>query len=46
MGLANMQWATAALYNGLGRYEEGLAAAEARGRIPARAMVPPWSYRS
>jgi DNA-binding CsgD family transcriptional regulator len=27
MGLANMQWATAALYNGLGRYQDALAAA-------------------
>ena len=34
MGLANMQWATAALYNGLGRYEEALAAAQQAGEYP------------
>jgi DNA-binding CsgD family transcriptional regulator len=34
MGLANMQWATAALYNGLGRYEEALAAAKDAGEYP------------
>ena len=34
MGLANMQWATAALYNGLGRYEDALAAAQQAGEHP------------
>ena len=34
MGLANMQWATAALYNGLGRYEEALAAARQAAEHP------------
>jgi len=34
MGLANMQWATAALYNGLGRYEEALAAAQQAAEYP------------
>jgi DNA-binding CsgD family transcriptional regulator len=34
MGLANMQWATAALYNGLGRYEEALAAAQQAAEHP------------
>jgi ATP/maltotriose-dependent transcriptional regulator MalT len=34
MGLANMQWATAALYNGLSRYEDALAAARQAGEYP------------
>ena len=34
MGLANMQWATAALYNGLGRYEDALAAAQQAAQHP------------
>jgi DNA-binding CsgD family transcriptional regulator len=34
MGLANMQWATASLYNGLGRYEVALAAAQQAGEHP------------
>jgi hypothetical protein len=34
MGLANIQWATAALYNGLGRYEEALAAAQQAAEFP------------
>ena len=34
MGLANMQWATAALYNGLGRYEDALAAAQQAAEHP------------
>jgi hypothetical protein len=34
MGLANMQWATAALCNGLGRYEDALAAAQQAGEHP------------
>jgi DNA-binding CsgD family transcriptional regulator len=34
MGLANMQWATAALYNGLSRYEDALAAAQQAGEYP------------
>jgi DNA-binding CsgD family transcriptional regulator/tetratricopeptide (TPR) repeat protein len=31
LGLAVIQWATAVLYNGLGRYEDALAAAERNG---------------
>jgi DNA-binding CsgD family transcriptional regulator len=34
MGLANMQWATAALYDGLGRYEVALAAAQQAAEHP------------
>jgi len=34
MGLANIQWATAALYNGLGRYEDALASAQQAGEHP------------
>jgi tetratricopeptide (TPR) repeat protein len=34
MGLANIQWATAALYNGLGRYEDALAAAQQAAEHP------------
>ena len=34
MGLANMQWATAALYDGLGRYEVALAAAKQAAEHP------------
>jgi tetratricopeptide (TPR) repeat protein len=34
MGLANMQWATASLYNGLGRYDDALAAAQQAGEHP------------
>jgi DNA-binding CsgD family transcriptional regulator len=34
MGLANMQWATASLNNGLGRYELALAAAQQAGEHP------------
>jgi tetratricopeptide (TPR) repeat protein len=34
MGLANMQWATASLYNGLGRYEDALAAARQASEHP------------
>jgi DNA-binding CsgD family transcriptional regulator len=34
MGLANVQWATAALYNGLGRYEDALAAAQQAAQHP------------
>jgi DNA-binding CsgD family transcriptional regulator/tetratricopeptide (TPR) repeat protein len=34
MGLANMEWATAALYNGLGRYEDALAAAQQAAEHP------------
>ncbi len=34
MGLANMQWATASLYNGLGRYEVALAAAQQAAEHP------------
>src|SRR5216684_2550643 len=33
-GLANMQWATAARYNGLSRYEDALAAAQQAGEYP------------
>jgi DNA-binding CsgD family transcriptional regulator len=34
MGLANMQWATASLYNGLSRYDDALAAAQQAGEHP------------
>jgi len=34
MGLANIQWATAALFNGLGRYEDALAAAQQAAEHP------------
>jgi DNA-binding CsgD family transcriptional regulator len=34
MGLANMQWATASLYNGLGRYDDALAAAQQASEHP------------
>jgi DNA-binding CsgD family transcriptional regulator len=34
MGLANIQWAIAALYNGLGRYEDALTAAQQAGEHP------------
>jgi hypothetical protein len=39
MGLANMQWATASLNNGLGRYELALAAAQQAAQHPAGAVV-------
>ena len=35
MGLTVIQWASAVLYNGLGRYEDALAAAAAGQRAPA-----------
>jgi DNA-binding CsgD family transcriptional regulator len=34
MGLANMQWATASLYNGLGRYDDALTAAQQAAEHP------------
>jgi DNA-binding CsgD family transcriptional regulator len=34
MGLANIQWATAVLYNGLGRYEDALAPVQQAGEYP------------
>jgi len=36
-GMTFVQWATAVLYNGLGRYEEALAAAQrASGDLPVQ----------
>ncbi len=34
MGLANIQWATAVLYNGLGRYEDALAVVQQAAEYP------------
>ena len=39
-GPAIIHWSSALLYNGLGRYEQALAAAQQAASIPARAAVP------
>jgi DNA-binding CsgD family transcriptional regulator len=42
MGLAIIQWASAVLYNSLGRYEEALAAAEQASAYPAELLFHTW----
>ncbi len=43
MGLGLMHWATALLYNGLGRYDEALAAAEQAGEHPEELLFANWA---
>jgi DNA-binding CsgD family transcriptional regulator len=43
MGLTLAQWATAALYNGLGRYEDALAAAEQAAHDPHELWFWTWT---
>jgi DNA-binding CsgD family transcriptional regulator len=43
MGLTLVQWATAALYNGLARYEEALAAAEQAAQDPHELWFSTWT---
>ncbi|HEY2438395.1 MAG TPA: LuxR C-terminal-related transcriptional regulator, partial [Solirubrobacteraceae bacterium] len=42
IGPAVIHWATALLYNGLGRYEQALAAAEQASAYPLEALIPLW----
>jgi DNA-binding CsgD family transcriptional regulator len=42
MGLTVAQWASALLYNGLGRYEDALAAAEQAAEDPHELWFSPW----
>jgi DNA-binding CsgD family transcriptional regulator len=42
-GLTFVQWATAVLYNGLGRYEEALAAAQRAGEDPYELLFSTWA---
>jgi DNA-binding CsgD family transcriptional regulator len=42
MGLAIIRWASAVLYNGLGRYEEALAAAEEASAHPPELLFYTW----
>ena len=41
-GLSFIHWATAVLHNGLGRYEEALAAAQQGAEEPLEVRVPAW----
>jgi DNA-binding CsgD family transcriptional regulator len=43
MGLTLTQWATAALYNGLARYDEAFVAAEQALEDPAELWFSPWA---
>jgi DNA-binding CsgD family transcriptional regulator len=43
MGLTLAQWATAALYNGLGRYRDALAAAEQAAQDPHELWFSTWT---
>jgi DNA-binding CsgD family transcriptional regulator len=43
VGLTFLQWATAVLYNGLGRYEEALAAAQQAGGDPHELLFSTWA---
>jgi DNA-binding CsgD family transcriptional regulator len=43
LGLTVMQWATAVLYNGLGRYEDALAAAHRAGEGSYEQLFSKWS---
>src|SRR5262249_16631041 len=43
MGLTLAQWATAALYNGLARYEDALAAAEQAAQDPHELWFSTWT---
>jgi DNA-binding CsgD family transcriptional regulator len=42
MGLAIIRWASAVLYNGLGRYEEALAAAQQASAYPHELLFSTW----
>jgi tetratricopeptide (TPR) repeat protein len=42
MGLAIIRWASALLYNGLGRYEEALAAAQQASAYPQELLFSAW----
>ncbi|HEY2651020.1 MAG TPA: LuxR C-terminal-related transcriptional regulator [Solirubrobacteraceae bacterium] len=42
-GLAVTRWASAVLYNGLGRYEEALAAAQDASAYPPELLFPTWA---
>jgi DNA-binding CsgD family transcriptional regulator len=42
VGLTNAQWASAVLYNGLGRYEDALAAAEQAAEDPHELWFSTW----
>jgi DNA-binding CsgD family transcriptional regulator len=42
MGLAIIRWASAVLYNGLGRYEEALAAAQEASAYPQELLFSTW----
>jgi DNA-binding CsgD family transcriptional regulator len=42
MGLAIIQWTSAVLYNGLGRYKEALAAAEQASAYPSELLFYTW----
>jgi DNA-binding CsgD family transcriptional regulator len=41
-GLAIISWATAVVYNGLGRYEEALAASQQASAYPLEVLFPTW----
>jgi DNA-binding CsgD family transcriptional regulator len=43
VGLTFVQWATAVLYNGLGRYEDALAAAQRAGEDPHELVFSMWA---
>jgi DNA-binding CsgD family transcriptional regulator len=43
MGLAIIRWASALLYNGLGRYEEALGAAQLASAFPLELAYPTWA---
>jgi DNA-binding CsgD family transcriptional regulator len=43
VGLTFVQWATALLYNGLGRYEDALAAAQRAGEDPHELVFSMWA---
>ncbi|HWD76538.1 MAG TPA: LuxR C-terminal-related transcriptional regulator [Solirubrobacteraceae bacterium] len=43
MGLAVMEWATAVLYNGLGRYEDALSAAQGASEDPNEPRFSAWA---
>jgi DNA-binding CsgD family transcriptional regulator len=44
LGLTVVEWATAALYNGLGRYEESMAAAESAYEHPEDLVAALWIH--
>jgi ATP/maltotriose-dependent transcriptional regulator MalT len=44
-GVIIVEWARAVLYNGLGRYEDALAAVRSASELPPQIGVTPWAVR-